>query len=83
LASLKKSGHPISYSGLSGFDSFRTGTRQELKLEDLKIQGVFRHGKGPRSIKEPRWRKSKPKADVAKTRTIRFGILEYPIFWNR
>jgi hypothetical protein len=40
---------------------------EEAKLKELKIQGVLRHGKGLRSIKEPRWKESKPKAEAAKT----------------
>jgi hypothetical protein len=37
------------------------------KFEDLKIQGVLRHEKILKGIKEPRWKKSKPKAEVTKT----------------
>jgi hypothetical protein len=44
-------------------------------LEDLKIQGVLRHGKILKGIKEPRWKKSNPKAEVAKTGLSDF---EYP-----
>jgi hypothetical protein len=32
----------------------------------LKIQGVLRHGKGLTNIKELRWKKSKPKAELQK-----------------
>jgi hypothetical protein len=51
------------------------------KLEDLKIQSVLKHGKGLRSIKEPRWKKSKSKAKSTKIglsglgyRSIRFFL---------
>jgi hypothetical protein len=33
LARLEKPDHPISYSGLSGFGSFRTKPRKELNLK--------------------------------------------------
>jgi hypothetical protein len=33
----------------------------------LEIQDVLRHEKGLKSIKKPRWKKSKPEAEVAKT----------------
>jgi hypothetical protein len=39
----------------------------------LKIQGVLRHGKGLKGIKEPRWKKSKPKAEAAKSGPSDFG----------
>jgi hypothetical protein len=62
LTSIKKLNHLIFYSGISGFDIFRGGSRQELKLKDSKIQGVLRYEKTLRGIKEARWKKSKPKA---------------------
>jgi hypothetical protein len=43
------------------------------KLKDLKIQDVLRHRKILKGIKEQRWEKSKPKADVAKTGLSSFG----------
>jgi hypothetical protein len=43
------------------------------KLEGLKLQGVLRHEKILKGIKEPRWKKSKPKAEVAKTGLFGFG----------
>jgi hypothetical protein len=46
---------------------FQDKTNEGARLEDLKIQGVLRYGKGLKSIKEPRWNKSKPKAEAAKT----------------
>jgi hypothetical protein len=42
-------------------------------LEDLKIQGVMRHGKILKGIMEPRWKKFKPKAEVTKTGLSDFG----------
>jgi hypothetical protein len=42
---------------------------KELKS---KIPGVLRHEKILKSIKEPIWRKSKPKAEVAKIRVSGF-----------
>jgi hypothetical protein len=41
----------------------------------LKIQDVLRHEKGLKGVKEPRWKKSKPEAEVIKT-----GLPEYPVF---
>jgi hypothetical protein len=79
----KKMDHPVSYSGLSGFDSFRIGIGHELKHEDLKIQCVLRHGRGSRSIKEPRWMKSKPEAEVTKTRLPDFGNRSIRFSQNR
>jgi hypothetical protein len=35
----------------------------------LNIQGVLRHGKGLKGMKEQRWKKSKPEAKAAKNRT--------------
>jgi hypothetical protein len=37
------------------------------KYEDLKILIHLRHGKGVRSIKELKWKKSKPKVEGIKT----------------
>jgi hypothetical protein len=65
LARLKKLDHPVSYSELSGFDSFQN-KNIGAKLEDLKIQGVLMHEKKLKCIKKPRWEKSKPKTEVAK-----------------
>jgi hypothetical protein len=42
------------------------------KLEDLKVQGVLRHKKILKGIKEPRWKKSKAKAEGAKIRLLVF-----------
>jgi hypothetical protein len=49
------------------FWQFQVKTTEGAKLEYLKIQCVLRHGKGLRNIKEPRWKKSKPKAEAIKT----------------
>jgi hypothetical protein len=77
--SLKKLDYSICYFETSGFNSFRIKSRKEVDL-DLKIQGVLRHEKGLKSIKESKWKKSKPKVKAAKNWTIWFWILEYPIF---
>jgi hypothetical protein len=55
------------------FWQFQGKIKNGAKLEDLKIQGVLRHGKELKGIKEPRWKKSKPKAKAAKTRLSSFG----------
>jgi hypothetical protein len=67
LARLEKSDHPVSYSGLFSFDSFQNRNKTRALLEDLKNQEVLRHGKELKSIKKPRWKKSKLEAEVAKT----------------
>jgi hypothetical protein len=54
--------------------------KTRAKLEDFKIRGVLRHGKRLRGVKEPSWRKSKPKAEGRKNQTVWFWIPEYPIF---
>jgi hypothetical protein len=38
----------------------------KAKIEDLKIQGVSKHGEGLRNINEQRWKKSKPKVEAVK-----------------
>jgi hypothetical protein len=55
------------------FWQFQGKTKERVKLKDLKIQCVLRHGKGLKGIKEPRWKKSKPKAEAAKTGLSGFG----------
>jgi hypothetical protein len=57
-------------------DKIKEGT----KLKDLKIQGVLRHGKGLRGIKEPRWKKSKPKVVATKTGVSGFGYMSIWFF---
>jgi hypothetical protein len=37
------------------------------KLKDLKNQGVLRDEKGIKGVKEPNWKKSKPKAEAKKS----------------
>jgi hypothetical protein len=78
LVKLKKLDHSIFYFGLSGFSGFQN--RKRAKIEDSKIQGILTHGKLLKDIKEPRLRKSKPKAKVTKIglsdfeyRSIRFS----------
>jgi hypothetical protein len=56
---------------------------KRAKLEDLKIQGVLRHGKGLRSIKEARWKKSKPKTKAAKTELSDLGYRSIQFFLKR
>jgi hypothetical protein len=65
------------------FWQFQDKTKEGAKLEDLKIQDVLGHGKGLRSIKEPRWKKSKPKDEAAKTRLSSLGYWSVRIFQNR
>jgi hypothetical protein len=69
-------------TGLSGllfqtirFWQFQGKTKKGAKLKDLKMQGVLRHGKGLKCIKEPRWKKSKQKVEAAKTELSGF---KYP-----
>jgi hypothetical protein len=64
---LKKPDYSVCYFRTSGFDSFRIKPNKELNPKILKIQGVLRHEKGLKGIKEPRWKKSKPKAEAVKT----------------
>jgi hypothetical protein len=40
----------------------------------LKIQGILRHGKGLRNIREAGWKKSKLKAKVTKIGWFGFGF---------
>jgi hypothetical protein len=49
----------------------------------LKIQSVLRREKGLRSIKESRWKKSKPKAEAAKIKLSNFGYRSIRFFQNR
>jgi hypothetical protein len=78
LARQEKLDHPVSYSELSGFDSFQNRNKEGAKLKDLKIQGVLRHGKILKGIKEPRWKKSKQKSEVAKTRLLDIRVFNFP-----
>jgi hypothetical protein len=64
----------------SGFGRFSGRSRTRAKLKDLKIQGILTHGIWLRSIKEPRWKKSKPKVEAAKIGYSSFEILEYSGF---
>jgi hypothetical protein len=54
LASLKKLNHPVSYFGLSDFNSFQNMNKIGATLEDLKIQEILKHEKGIKNIKESR-----------------------------
>jgi hypothetical protein len=49
----------------------------------LKIQDIFRHEKGLKDIKEPRWKKFKPKAAAVKTGLSDFGYRSIWFFQNR
>jgi hypothetical protein len=66
---LKKLNHPVSYFGLSGFDSYTT----KPKELNMKIQRVLKHEKGLKGIKPPRWKKTKKEAKVTKNRTVLFS----------
>jgi hypothetical protein len=66
LARLEKLDHPVSYSRVFGFGGFHNRDMEGAKLDDLKIQCVLRHEKKLKGIKEPRWKKSKPKTKAAK-----------------
>jgi hypothetical protein len=55
------------------FWQFQYKTKKGARLKDLKIQGVLKHGNGLKSINKPRWKKSKPKAEAAKTGRSDFG----------
>jgi hypothetical protein len=73
LARLEKLDHPVSYSELSGFSSYQSRNREGARLEDFKTHGVLRHVKILKGNKEPRWKKSRPKAEVAKIELSNFG----------
>jgi hypothetical protein len=83
LARLEKPDHLVSYSRLSGFGGFQNRNREGAKPKDLKIQGVLRHGKILKGIKDPRWKKSKPKAEAAKTGLSGFGYRSIRFSQNR
>jgi hypothetical protein len=65
------------------FWQFQGKTKEWAKLEDLKIRGVLRHEKGLKSKKEPRWKKSKPKAEATKTGPSSFGYRSIRFSQNR
>jgi hypothetical protein len=50
------------------------------KRRNLKITKHLRHGKEARRIKEPIWKESKPKAEVAKTELSDFGYRSIRFF---
>jgi hypothetical protein len=49
------------------FWQFQTQTKQGARIEDLKIQGEFKHGKGRQALKDQDKRNSRQKDEVAKT----------------
>jgi hypothetical protein len=49
----------------------------------LKIQDVLRHGKVLKSIKDPRWKKYKPEAEVTKIGLFDFGYQSIRFSQNR
>jgi hypothetical protein len=55
------------------FWQFQGKAKKGAKIKDLKISGVLKHGKILRSIKEPRWKKSKTKVMAAKTGVSNFS----------
>jgi hypothetical protein len=73
LVRLKKLDYPVSYSGLSGFDSFQNRNREGARPEDLKIKDVLRPGKILEGDKESMEMNSKPKVKVEKTERSSFG----------
>jgi hypothetical protein len=73
LVRLKKLDYPVSYSGLSGFDSFQNRNREGARPEDLKIKDVLRPGKISEGDKESMEMNSKPKVKVEKTERSSFG----------
>jgi hypothetical protein len=73
LVRLKKLDYPVSYSRLSGFDSFQNRNREGARPEDLKIKDVLRPGKILEGDKESMEMNSKPKVKVEKTERSSFG----------
>jgi hypothetical protein len=76
--------------GLSGFLfrtiqfwQFQVKTMEGAKLKDLKNQGVLRDEKGIKGVKEPNWKKSKPKAEAKKIRLSDFGYRSIRFFLKR
>jgi hypothetical protein len=74
---------PVSYFGPFGFGNIRVKPSMELNSKDLKIKCVLRHGKGLKGIKNPGWKKSKPKAEAAKTGLFNFGYWSIRFSQNR
>jgi hypothetical protein len=62
---------------------FQGKTKEGAKLKDLKTQGVLHHEKGLKSIKEPIWKKFKPKVKAAKTGLSGFGYWSIRFSQNR
>jgi hypothetical protein len=65
------------------FWQFQVQIKEGAKIKDLRIQGILRHGKGLRSIKELICKKSKPKAEAAKTEWSDFGFWRVRFSQNR
>jgi hypothetical protein len=59
---------------------FQDKIKEGAKFKDLKIQGVLRYEKGLKSVKKPRWKKSKPKDEAAKTGLSGFGFWSVQFF---
>jgi hypothetical protein len=62
------------------FSQFLIMNREGAKCEDLKILVHLRHGKGIRSTKEPRQKKSKLEVEVAKTGLCGLGYQSIQFF---
>jgi hypothetical protein len=62
------------------FSQFQNRNSEGAKRRDLKISIHLRHEKGVRSIKEPRWKKSKPKAEITKIRLSSLGYRSIQFF---
>jgi hypothetical protein len=73
LIRLEKLDYLVSYSGLSGFNSFQNRNNEGARLKDLKVKDVLRVGKILQGDKEPMEKNSKPKSKVAKTGRSGFG----------
>jgi hypothetical protein len=83
LASLEKLVYLVSNSRTSSFWQFQGKTKEGVRLEDLKIQGVLRHGKGLKSNKVPKWKKSILKAEAVKIGLSGLGYRSIRFFQNR
>jgi hypothetical protein len=59
---------------------FHDSNSKRAKLKDLKVQGVLRHGKILKGIKELRWKKSKSKAEATKAGLSGFGYRSFQFF---
>jgi hypothetical protein len=85
LARLEKLDYPVSYSGLSGFDSFQNRNREGARLEALMIKDVLMSREILEGDKKPMEKYSKPKAHVARIERFGFGnrnIQFLQIMWS-